>query len=162
MLEELVLLRHAHALNPEGWQADAQRALSPAGQGEAMRAGEWLRELAAPDAVLCSPAVRTRETLAQLTAAGCVLPVPHLEADIYDASLGDLLGVIEARLADTPDTCRLWLIGHNPGLEQLVFHLDAAAQLRALPTAGIVVLRFSGRLPPTDPGAADVALAWAP
>ena len=162
MLEELVLLRHAHALHPEGWQADAQRALSAVGQGEAMRAGEWLRGLDTPDAVLCSPAVRTRETLAQVTAAGCPLPAARFEADIYDASLGDLLGAIERQLADVPDTCRLWLIGHNPGLEQLVFHLDAAAQLRALPTAGIVVLRLDGRLPPTDPGAADVALAWAP
>ena len=162
MLEELVLLRHAHALNPEGWQADAQRALSPTGQGEALRAGEWLHGLAAPDAVLCSPATRTRETLGQLAAAGCVLPAPHFEADIYDASLGDLLAVIEARLAAAPDTRRLWLVGHNPGLEQLLFHLDAEARLRAMPTAGIAVLRFDGRLPPTDPGAADVAQTWAP
>lgn len=162
MLHELVLLRHAHALNPEGWQADAQRALSPTGQGEALRAGEWLRGLDPPDAALCSPAVRTRETLAQLAAAGCVLPAPRFEADIYDASLGDLLGVIETQLANAPDTRRLWLVGHNPGLEQLVFHLDAAVQLRALPTAGIAVLRFDGRLPPTDPGAADVAQTWAP
>ena len=85
-----------------------------------------------------------------------------IAADIYEASLGDLLTVIEPCLADAPQPSRLWLIGHNPALEQLVFHLDAAARLHALPTAGIVVLQFDGRAPATDPGAARIAHAWSP
>lgn len=115
-----------------------------------------------PQRILCSPAVRTRETLAQLAVANRALPDADIAADIYEASLGDLLTMIEACLADAPQLSRLWLIGHNPALEQLVFHLDAAARLHALPTAGIVVLQFDGRAPATDPGAARIAHAWSP
>ena len=115
-----------------------------------------------PQRILCSPAVRTRETLAQLAVANRALPDADIAADIYEASLGDLLTLIEACLADAPQLSRLWLIGHNPALEQLVFHLDAAARLRALPTAGIVVLQFDGRVPATDRGAARIAHAWSP
>ena len=163
MLKELVLMRHAHAAAPMGWQADAERPLSPTGRAEAFAAGTWLRDTCEPpDAVLCSPAVRTRETLAQLVDAGCAMPAPEFEARIYEASLGDLLGVIEARIDGQPMSERLWLIGHNPGLEQALFHLDAAARLHAMAPACIARLGFEGRVPPTDPGAATILASWMP
>ena len=163
MLKELVLMRHAHAASPVGWQADAERPLSPGGREDAFAAGTWLRESCAPpDAVLCSPAVRTRETLAQLIHAGCDLPAPDFEPHIYEATLGELLGVIEARLAAQPTIERLWLIGHNPGLEQALFHLDAAARLHGMPPAAIAHLQFDGHSLPTDPGAATIVATWAP
>lgn len=163
MLEELVLMRHAHAMLPVGAQADFDRALSVTGLDEAWRAGEWLAAETDPvDAVMCSPARRTRQTLARVGEAGCRLPEPGFVDDIYDASLGDLLQAIETRLQTGPMPARLLLIGHNPGLEQLLFHLDTAARLQAIPTAGIAVLRFDGRKPPTDPGAARIVAHWAP
>lgn len=163
MLKELVLMRHAHAAASMGWQADIERPLSPIGRDDAFAAGTWLRESCEPpDAVLCSPAVRTRETLAQLARAGCQLPDIEFEPRIYEATLGELLGVIEDRIAREPAPKRLWLIGHNPGLEQALFHLDAAAHLHAMPPAGIAQLDFDGGLPPTDPGAARIAAAWMP
>lgn len=163
MLKELVLMRHAHAVHPAAWQADAQRQLSPTGREGAFAAGSWLRaHYTSPDEVLCSTALRTRETLVQLARAGCVLPTPEFEARIYEASLDDLLGVIEERIGMSPDLTRLWLIGHNPGLEQMLSHLDAAARLHALSPAGIVVLRFDGHSAPTDPGAATIHATWTP
>ena len=163
MLKELLLMRHAHAAAPTGWQADAQRPLSPAGREDAFAAGAWLRESCAPpDAVLCSPAVRTRETLAQLARAECVLPAPAFEPRIYDATLGDLLEVIEAHIQTQPATKRLWLVGHNPGLEQMLFHLDAAARLHGMPPAAIAHLQFDGHSLPTDPSAATIVATWAP
>ena len=163
MLQEVVLLRHAHAVYPSGWQADAQRPLSKIGRDEAFAAGNWLREnCTAPDVVLCSTALRTRETLVQLARAGCVLPAPEFEPRIYEASLGDLLEVIEMRMRAKRQPTRLWLIGHNPGLEQMLFHLDAAAHLHAMPPAGIAHLTFDHRQPPTDPGAATIAAVWTP
>lgn len=162
-LQELVLIRHAQAAPAVGWEADASRRLTPRGLEEAGAAGRWLQDtVGMPQGVLCSPAMRTRETLAQLVAAGCTLPEADIAADIHEASLGDLLGVIEAHIAAMPALARLWLVGHNPGLEQLVFHLDAAARLHALPTAGIVVMQFDGRVPVTDPGAARIAHTWSP
>ncbi len=163
MLEELVLIRHAHAFPPTGWQADARRPLSPTGQDEALRAGQWLGgNVQAPGQVLCSPAMRTRETLVQLAAAGCRLPAPRFEPAIYDASLDDLLGLMESDAATASVHPRTWLVGHNPGLEQLLAHLDAAAHLHALPTAGIAVLRFNRQRAVTDPGAADIVATWMP
>lgn len=163
MLKELVLLRHAHAAPPSGWQADAQRPLSPSGRDDALAAGRWLAgNGACADAVLCSPALRTRETLVQLARAGCALPEPEFEPRIYEASLGDLLELIETRLEAQPGLERLWLIGHNPGLEQVLSHLDAAARLHAMPPAGIARLRFAQGARATDPGAATVDAFWTP
>lgn len=163
MLKELVVMRHAHAVHPSGWQADAQRPLSPTGREDAFAAGIWLRDTCdQPDAVMCSTALRTRETLVQLARAGCLMPTPEFEPRIYEASLGDLLEVIEERIQAQPALERLWLIGHNPGLEQVLFHLDAAARLYALPPAGLARLQIDRDARPTDPGAATIATTWMP
>ena len=59
----LVLLRHAKSDYPSG-VADHDRPLAPRGIREAGLAGDWMRAHApAVDAVLCSTATRTRETL---------------------------------------------------------------------------------------------------
>src|SRR3954467_9521492 len=59
----LLLLRHAKSDYPTG-VADHERPLAPRGEREARLAGDWLRAHApAVDAVLCSSATRTRETL---------------------------------------------------------------------------------------------------
>ena len=157
-MRELILLRHAHAEPATTGQSDLDRPLSPQGLAEAEAVARWLKEQGlVPDRVLCSPARRTRETLeAVMDAIGYV--EQRLEERIYEATPGTL-----ADLADQHrEAERLLLVGHNPGLEQLLFHLDAEARLRAMPTAGIAVLRFDGRLPVTDPGAAGIALTWAP
>src|ERR1700712_4658208 len=61
----LLLLRHAKSDYPPG-VADHERPLAPRGIREAALAGDWLRAHApAVDAVLCSTATRTRETLAR-------------------------------------------------------------------------------------------------
>src|SRR4029453_5768266 len=61
----LLLLRHAKSDYPQG-VADHERPLAPRGEREAGLAGDWLRAHApAVDAVLCSTATRTRQTLAR-------------------------------------------------------------------------------------------------
>jgi len=61
----LLLLRHAKSDYPPG-VADHERPLAPRGEREAKLAGNWLRAHApSVDAVLCSTATRTRETLAR-------------------------------------------------------------------------------------------------
>ena len=54
------------------------------------------------------------------------------------------------------------LVGHNPALEQALFHLDAAARLHGMSPASIAQLGFDGRVPPTDPGAATILASWMP
>jgi phosphohistidine phosphatase len=58
----LVILRHAKAANPQG-VADPDRPLSQRGHADAAAAGVWLaRRGLQPDLVVCSPALRTRQT----------------------------------------------------------------------------------------------------
>src|SRR4051794_39743100 len=58
----LVLLRHAKAETP-GDTPDVQRQLTDKGRADATAAGAWLAaEGLRPDLVLCSPAIRTRQT----------------------------------------------------------------------------------------------------
>ena len=58
----LILLRHAAAGNAP---RDHDRPLTDAGNRDAAAAGDWIRDnVGSVDAVLCSTAVRTRQTLA--------------------------------------------------------------------------------------------------
>ena len=158
-MRELILLRHAHAEPPDAGQADLDRPLSPEGLAEAEAAGRWLAEQGlVPDCVLCSPARRTRETLeAVLGVIGYV--DQRLEDGIYDATPGTLIG-----LADAHRECdRVLLVGHNPGLEQLValMHSGQSGEYRGMPPGGIAVLTL-----PVDatiePGIASLSAFWWP
>jgi phosphohistidine phosphatase SixA len=158
-MRELILLRHAHAGPAGAGQADLDRPLSPEGLAEAEAAGRWLADNGlVPDCVLCSPARRTRETLeAVLAAIGYI--DQRLEDSIYDASPGTLIA-----LADTHcDSERLLVVGHNPGLEQLValLHSGQSGDYRGMPPGGIAVLS----LPPDtaiEPGIATLSAFWWP
>lgn len=116
-MRELVLLRHAEAMQsgPDG--RDGERPLSLHGEAQARAAGAWLVEHhAAPDVVLCSPARRTQMTLAEVQRA-LVLPEPVFLPQIYQATPGVLLALIESQ---APAAHQVLLVGHNPGLEQLL------------------------------------------
>jgi len=158
-MRELILLRHAHADPAITGQTDMDRPLSPEGLAEAEAAGRWLHaNHLVPDLVLCSPSRRTRETLeAVLEAVGYV--DQRLEDDIYEGSSGVL-----AALADRHRTVdRLLVVGHNPGLEQLValMHSGQSGDYRGMPPGGVAVLKL-----PVDaevePGIASLSAFWWP
>jgi phosphohistidine phosphatase len=136
---QLVLLRHAKAAWPEG-VPDVRRPLTDRGRRDAAAAGRRLRaHVADLAAVACSPATRTRQTW-ELVSAELTDP-PHAAFDdrIYAASPGELLTVVH----DLPDTApSALLIGHNPGLEQLVGLL--AGREQAMSTAALAVLTWDG------------------
>lgn len=159
MPKELVLIRHAHA-GPHGTgPSDMDRALSAIGHAEAKAAGEWLKANAqTPDLVLCSPARRTRDTLQEVMAQTGPLPVRE-EAAIYEAGVGTLIGLIE----NARDVHALWLVGHNPALEQLVAFLSEgrSGEARGMPPGGTVVLRLPDDVA-IEPGIAEVLAFWWP
>lgn len=138
-------MRHAKSGYPEGL-ADFDRPLSDRGRREGPLAGEWIRaRTSGIDAVLCSSAARTRETL-QVT--GIDAPTTYADG-IYQASPGEIL----AQIADTADDVRrLLVIGHAPGIPSTVAALaredsnvDALRALRTkFPTSAIAVLEFTG------------------
>ncbi|MGH8090667.1 MAG: SixA phosphatase family protein [Rudaea sp.] len=154
MKHEIILLRHAHAENAAAGQADTDRNLSLRGIAEARAAGHWLREQTAlPARVLCSPAVRARQTLEN--ALGDVHP--QIEARIYAATAGELDALIDEH-ADAP---RLLLVGHNPGFETFVALLATgqSGDFRGMPPGGIAWFEIDGE---AEPGAGTLKAFWSP
>lgn len=137
-------MRHAKSGYPDS-VADHDRPLAPRGEREAALAGEWLREhVPAIDAVLCSSALRTRQTLARTMIAA---PTSYLDA-LYGASPGTMITQISG--ADDEVTTLL-VVGHEPTISQVALGLAAPTSDRQavaritekFPTSGIAVLRVS-------------------
>jgi phosphohistidine phosphatase len=124
MNRRLVVLRHAKA--DRGQVADHDRPLTGRGRRDALAAGRWLADCGArPDLTICSTAARARETWA-LAAVELGDPVPtSYERAVYNADLDDLLGVIREVPAEVQT---LLLVGHNPGLQELVLSLAGEAK----------------------------------
>ncbi|MEV8514293.1 histidine phosphatase family protein [Dactylosporangium sp. NPDC051484] len=137
----LILLRHAKAANPDDYATDIERPLTARGHRDAAAAGHWLRKAGlVPDAVLCSTAVRTRQTLDELRLAGEV-PVTY-EHRIYVGPADDTLDLI--RHVDAT-VATLLLVGHNPTISDLSDTLAPRALADGgLATSGIAVHRFNG------------------
>jgi phosphohistidine phosphatase len=158
-MRELILLRHAHAESATAGQDDIDRPLSLQGQAEAEAAGRWLREHGhVPDRVVCSTARRARQTTEQAMAALGFVETREDER-IYDATPGRLIQVAD----DHKDSGRVLLVGHNPGLEQLVALLTSgqSGDFRGMPAGGIAVLSMPADAA-LEPGIARLAAFWWP
>jgi phosphohistidine phosphatase len=116
-MRRLVVVRHAKSDWPDG-VADVDRPLAARGRRDAAAAGPWLADHLPPlDLVLCSPAVRARETW-RLAAAG-LAPAPPVEVrdELYGAPAGTLLRVARQLPGDARTVA---VVGHNPGLAEVV------------------------------------------
>jgi phosphohistidine phosphatase len=113
----LLLLRHAIALPATSASGDLGRALSPAGQGQARAVGDYLLGRSwVPQRVLCSPAVRTRETAERVLDALGAQPALLMIDTLYNANVDDMLSVLREQAADAD---RLLLVGHAPAVGEL-------------------------------------------
>lgn len=110
-----------------------------------------------PDLVLCSTALRSRQTCERLAPALAGAPVRY-ERRIYAASADDLL----ARVQALPDTVTsVLLIGHNPGLEDLALRLARPAPERdrlaaKFPTGALATLEATTLWSALGPGCATL------
>lgn len=141
----LYLLRHAKSSWDNIAVADHDRPLAPRGEKAAGIMAQHMREAGVvPDHIICSSAVRTRETLALLGKVVKGVSVTF-EPRIYEASVFSLLQVLAAQ-EDTAQ--RIMMIGHNPGMERLTMLLcghegepGALAALRLkYPTAALATI----------------------
>jgi phosphohistidine phosphatase len=106
-----------------------------------------------PDLVLCSTAVRARQTLDLVLAEfGAPPPRVNFEDGLYMATSGKLIARLHAVARDEagalPHT--VMMVGHNPGMEELATRLvgtgaadDTARMSAKFPTAAVAVIAFS-------------------
>jgi phosphohistidine phosphatase len=139
------LFRHAKSSWEDPTLADLDRPLAPRGRHACETMGRYMRFAdVRPDVVLCSPSVRTRQTIEKLLPAlDGEVPVAYEEA-LYHGGPDDLMD----RLRRVPDKFNsVLIVGHNPALQALAVSLagagdpDDMARLRAkFPTAGMAML----------------------
>lgn len=118
-MKTLLVLRHAKSSWDDPGLKDFDRPLNGRGLRAAPLVGRFLRkEQIAPDLILCSPARRTRETIALVREAAHLDAPLRFDERIYEASaeqLCEVISQIEERVN------QVLLVGHNPGLEELLF-----------------------------------------
>lgn len=119
----LIVMRHAKSEWGEPGLADIDRPLNGRGRKAAKKMGQWLaQELASADRVLCSTAVRTRETLAIVSKEW---PIEPARIDYLDGLYLAPADALMERLRRLPEACgEVMLVGHNPGMDELVERLS--------------------------------------
>jgi phosphohistidine phosphatase len=139
----LILLRHAKS-DWSGDEADIDRPLGKRGRRQAPEAGRWLANgidgIDGIDLAVVSPANRARSTWDLVAAELDARPTTQINDQVYDASDRELLDVVR-RLPD--DVATVVLVGHNPGMEDLVRLLTG--ETVPMPTSAVAVIAWQGR-----------------
>ncbi|MEV4558858.1 histidine phosphatase family protein [Kitasatospora sp. NPDC049285] len=157
----IIVLRHARADWPNQ-VTDHERPLADRGRGQATDAGRWLTDSGInPDHVLCSDALRTRETWKLVAHELPKRPRRTVYEDrVYEAQPGQLIEVIQETPEEHTD---LLLVGHNPGVLGLTQVLagdegDTEAlnrlRLNGFPPAAVAVLSLNASWKQVEPGIA--------
>jgi phosphohistidine phosphatase len=135
----LILFRHAKS----DWSGDAldiERSLAARGRRQAPEAGRWLSTgVGTINLAVVSPANRARTTWDLASAELDVSPETRIDDRLYGASCTDLIGVVH-ELSD--DLHTVVLVGHNPGMEDLVSLL--ARKRVPMATSALALFDLSG------------------
>jgi phosphohistidine phosphatase len=132
-MKTLLLMRHAKSSWASAGLADQDRPLNDRGEKASLRMGQLLRARhLRPEALLLSTALRAVQTAERVVkSAGLDLPL-DTRRELYLAPPSTYVALAQALPRHV--ACAL-LIGHNPGLEELVSGL--AGRLESMPTAAL-------------------------
>ncbi len=138
-MKRLTLVRHAKSSWANPGTPDRKRPLAARGERDSRKMGRRLvARKARPSLILSSPAVRAHKTAKAIAAA---LKYPseflQLEDEIYLATPAEIIDLVRRQRDDFSD---LMIVGHNPGLTDLVNELLPDLNLENLPTGGIVAI----------------------
>ena len=166
MSRELLILRHAKSDWTSGPASDFDRPLAKRGKKDAPRVGEWLyREGLVPDMVISSSAERARQTAVKVCKS-MDFKKKNIQWDdkVYEAGVTDLLNVL-ARCP--PEERAVLLVGHNPGLEDLVCYLavdevEEPSDGKLLPTAALARLEMPDDWTALEAGCAQLVSVTRP
>lgn len=147
-MKTLALFRHAKSDWSDARARDFDRPLNARGQRGARAMGTFIRESRHRfDRIIASPAVRAAETVEEASKAWGHTFKVEWDRRIYLASSATLIDLIKEIEGDPASVL---MVGHNPGLEDVIFDLvpdDGSSPLRDLveekfPTATFAVLEF--------------------
>lgn len=135
-MKKLLLIRHAKATH-EGGYIDFERPLTERGVTDAGFMAEKVKaQDIVPELLVSSPALRTVST-ADIFSQHLPITKPQTDKSIYDASDRTLLKVIN-NFPDDVDF--IGLVGHNPGISQILYYLSGKVQDMA--TCGVALIEF--------------------
>jgi phosphohistidine phosphatase len=143
----LALFRHAKSNWDDPGLKDFDRPLARRGEAAAPRMGAFMAAQGIePELILCSPAVRTRQTLDLVLPCLNGTPTVVYEEGFYLAAASQLLARVRRVEANVRN---IMIVGHDPGMHGLAVDLAGSGtpkQMQALaakfPTAGLAVLDF--------------------
>ncbi|MDB5115318.1 MAG: hypothetical protein JWQ79_810 [Mucilaginibacter sp.] len=135
-MKKLLLIRHARATHESGY-VDFERPLKTSGLHDAEIMAGRLNEIAfVPQLLISSPALRTLST-ANVFSQHLAVPKAEEVPGIYDADEDELVEIVK----QLPDKYEfIALVGHNPGISQLLYYLTG--QMQEMPTCGVAVIEF--------------------
>ncbi len=151
-LRELLIIRHAKSDWSDDTLDDIDRPLAEKGKKQACKMGHWLAEHGLiPQRILVSPAQRTQQTLARLTRHWPEKPETLTEPALYNATRSTLIQLLNAQPSHLN---RIALLGHNPGLEELLAWLTNDSTQTHLSTCAIAHLILPDDWTALQPGQA--------
>lgn len=116
-VRHLYLMRHAKASKSKKHDRDLLRPLTKRGKKDVKKIKKQLKEKnIQPDLVLCSPSVRTIETLERLKKAFGHAEVVFLDS-LYLAQAEEMMYLLRQTESDRHEVL---VVGHNPGLADFV------------------------------------------
>lgn len=142
MTKRLILTRHAKSAWDDPAMKDHDRPLNARGRTAAADLGGWLASRGyLPDEVLCSDALRTRETWEGIAPALPAPPKATLKPALYQAGPDVMLAVLRRAAGNT-----VLMLGHNPGICEFAHRIVALAPhhdgFARYPTGATLVATF--------------------
>ena len=139
-MKTLYLLRHAKSSWKDASLADFERPLKERGRDAAEQMGEFLASKKVDiSTLISSPSVRTRETVEILLRHARLAVEPLFDQRIYEASLATLAQVVSEIPEDKESAM---LVGHNPGMEELMAFLTR--ETKHMPTCALARISLDG------------------
>lgn len=137
MTRRLIIMRHAKSDWANSALSDHERPLNDRGRRVAPQMGKFFAsQKMHPQAVIGSTATRVRETLSLLLAELPCEPQLFFEQSLYLATAETLVAHVRGLHDSWNETL---LVGHNPGLSELVSHL--AGKPIEMPTAAVAIFQ---------------------
>jgi phosphohistidine phosphatase len=137
-VKTLFLLRHAKSSWKDQSLPDFERPLNRRGKRAAADVGRYLKhELIVPELVVSSPALRARETIERLAKAAKWNVEVRFDQRIYEAGG---LGLLEVISQIENERKNALLVGHNPGIEELLMLLTGDS--KRVPTAALAKIEL--------------------